>query len=96
MNAITFKQFMETFNFRDFNPAGTTEDSKYNSKIIRIYVDECEAWFDFGIDAFHSKSLQRLLEKIFSKDIIQSTVSSMTYINEIGMLKIYLETEQGD
>ena len=67
MKRITFRQLMNTFNFRDFfDEEGEIEDTE----IIRIHMgyERYTDWFEFGIHDFDRYKMERI-EKIFSKEI---------------------------
>ena len=91
MKEITFKQFVETFNFREYNEYASTERDKHDTKIVRIYIDNdsLDEWFELGIYDFSIHTWD-LIEKILHPDICKSVVSSMTYDTGLDLLKVYL------
>lgn len=92
MKAITFEQFIDTFNFRDFNEYGNNDEEKFDSKIVRFYLDEtCRDWFEFGVYDFGTSSWD-IIKRVLNKKIVNSKVMSMTFDSTTGVFKVYLET----
>lgn len=102
---IPFIEFMKIHNFRDCHDAkdGSCDN---DTKIIRIYygglVDKnCFRdkynWFEFGIYNFGlTSSFVESLNRIFSKDILNSYVDSFCVNSETGILEVWLTDEPGD
>ena len=96
MKSITFKQFMLTYNFRQYNGECESERNKYNTSIIRINYDDGECtslykWFEFGMYDFGcNPSKLELLEIIFSDTILNSYVSDFGYNEELEVFEISL------
>lgn len=90
---IPFKQFIEKYNFCDFDI-----NNKDDTQIIRIQLcdvfdehntlDYDDTWFEFGINNFDDKK-NKMIEKIFSKEILDSYISSMR-VFENGTLHVNL------
>ena len=109
MNNITFRQFMTAYNFRYINETewGKTVSDIYNedTQIIRIYPpmkDEYDtdfrfSWFEFGIYDFTNKRVVlKKLEKILSKEIMNSYVQTISYSPESQhVVTIYLTYDKG-
>ena len=90
MNAITFEQFINTFNFRHINECVQYEEEQYDTKIIRIYIDgEKYTWFEFGVYDFGMHTFE-LVRRCLNDKICKSYIDSITYDERIGVLKIYL------
>lgn len=74
---ITFRQFIETYNFRY-----CISSDDFNSKIIRIYFGELyhtsedSNWFEFGVYDWDSNKLQRI-ERVLSSEILNSYIGSI-------------------
>ena len=104
MKNIPFKQFINCFNFR----ALTNNDvsiMNQDTTIIRIYlpysdsINSDKEWFEFGMYDFWDKSKDkiRLLEKIFSKNILNCYVADIRYNDDNSTIYIYLsEKQEGD
>lgn len=93
MKAITFEQFIETFNFRDFNEYAQTEKERYDTKIIRVYLDDTtHNWFEFGVYDFGINTWE-LVQKSLSKEVCQSYIGGITYDSSTNILKVFLQKE---
>lgn len=97
MDNITFKQFINNFNFRYFRDWDNGANY-YDTKIIRIFPPLKEyskdVWFDFGIYDFCNKETTlELLETILTKEILNSYVSSIDYDDKLEIIQIYLTKE---
>ena len=92
--SITFRQFIETFNFRLYNTYGETDNEKYDTKIIRIYTsdDVCKSnnWFEFGIFDFGGDTWE-FTKTVLSERIYNSEISGITYNTSTDKLEIYLK-----
>lgn len=99
MKAITFKQFMLTYNFKQYNENCKFEKNTYNTSIIRInYANKNNIyeydWFEFGVYDFSGdcRKLEQLKE-IFSEKILNMFVSSFGYNEDIEVFEIFLKDE---
>lgn len=100
MKAITFKQFMLTYNFRQYNNDCLCEKDRYNTSIIRInYKNENTVfdydWFEFGIYDFGGdcKKLEQI-KHIFGANILNAYVSSFGYNEDLEVFEIYLSDDK--
>lgn len=91
MKAITFEQFINTFNFRDINEYAQSEREQRDTKIIRIYIDDdmCN-WFELGVYDFGIRTWE-LIQRCLNAEICKSYVGSITYDTNIDVLKVYLQ-----
>lgn len=100
-----FIDFLKLYNFRDCYPTAGSNDCN-DTKIIRIiYGDVFEEgvlsdryhWFEFGIYDFGStRDFVKSLERIFSKEILESYVYSYCANDESQTFEIWLTKEPGD
>lgn len=104
MKNIPFKQFINCFNFRTFTNNNVSIMNQ-DTTIIRIYlpyidsINSDKEWFEFGMYDFWDKSKDkiRLLEKIFSKNILNCYVADIRYNDDNSTIYIYLsEKQEGD
>lgn len=104
MKNIPFKQFINCFNFRAFTNNDVSIMNQ-DTTIIRIYltysdsINSDKEWFEFGMYDFWDKSKDkiRLLEKIFSKNILNCYVANIRYNDDNSTIYIYLsEKQEGD
>ena len=104
MKNIPFKQFINCFNFRAFT-SNDVSIMNQDTTIIRIYlpyrdsINSDKEWFEFGMYDFWDKSKDkiRLLEKIFSKNILNCYVADIRYNDDNSTIYIYLsEKQEGD
>ena len=86
MNNISFEQFIKTYNFRYVSDIKRDGDYDNDTCIIRIYPPSKEwrshntNWFEFGIYDFSEKeSTWEMCKKIFTKEIINSYVDTISY-----------------
>lgn len=102
MKNIPFKQFINCFNFRDF-VNDVVSNGNEDTTIIRIYLPykdsiiSSKEWFEFGMYDFWDKSddKMRLLNKIFSKDILNSYVTDIEYNDKYdSVIHVYLSDKQ--
>lgn len=92
---ITFKQFIEKYNFRYINDI---QNDRYNfdTTIIRIYPDKEGAgrdyWFEFGVyDFSETKYKMDICEKVLTKEIMDSYVQTISCNPELEkVVTIYL------
>lgn len=91
IQGITFKQFINAFNFRMFNEQTYAESDRYDTKVVRFYFGELDyQWFEYGLYDFGADTWD-IVQKTLSKDICKSRISTMTYDDTLGVLKVYLE-----
>lgn len=91
MEKITFEQFINIFNFRFFNEQIYTEKDKYDTKPVRFYFGERDdEWFEYGLYDFGGNAWN-IAQKTLSKAICKSHIDIMTYDDDLGILKVYLE-----
>lgn len=85
MNRITFKQFIETFDFINIIELSNKE-LRQDTKIVRIYFPydyrDINSWFEFGVSDF-SDNMPKwdICKKIFSKEILDSYVTQISVLN---------------
>lgn len=98
MRRITFKQFVETFNFRDVYKNNEREDV-YDSKIIRIHLPseelEQHKWFELGVNDFSCEK-REILGRALSEEVKNSYVDEISIKNEenYGYIEIWLSKEE--
>lgn len=97
MKNITFKQFLNTYNFR--NVLDSTEEGM-DTAIVRIYPDldneySEHRWFEFGLYDYSESSWKRDIANLcLSKEVMESYISSF-YVNEkTGVLHVWLTMEK--
>lgn len=102
MKNIPFKQFINCFNFRTFTN-GVGNKKNEDTTIIRIYlpyigsINSDKEWLEFGMYDFWDKSKDkiRLLEKILSKNVLNSYVTDIEYNDgDDIVIHIYLSDKQ--
>ena len=100
MQNISFRQFMITYNFRQYNDNGETENDKMDCSTIRINYptneeETCHHWFEFGMYDYEC-DLERIkhFETIFSEHHLNMYISSIYHKNELNMLEIYLTKDR--
>lgn len=98
MRRITFKQFLETFNFRDVYENNKREDV-YDSKIIRIHLPseefEQHEWFELGVNDFSCEKGE-IIGRALSEEVKNSYVDEISIKNEenYGYIEIWLSKEE--
>lgn len=98
MRRITFKQFLETFNFRDVYENNKRED-EYDSKIIRIHLPseefEQHKWFELGVNDFSCEKGE-IIGRALSEEVKNSYVDEISIKNEenYGYIEIWLSKEE--
>lgn len=100
MKNITFRQFINTFNFRYIRDVdGNLNNMANDTRIIRIHLSwlgeySYDDWFEFGIYDFDSLKMKRI-ESIFSKDLLDSYVQSISFVyNNDEEIEIYLTADE--
>jgi len=102
MNNITFKQFLLTYNFRDWCGNGTNTENE-TTQIIRIYPPEGEngpysihhEWIEFGIYDFSADNWkERIAETFLSEKIMNSYIESFRIDDYTSILYVYLTDEK--
>ena len=93
-NNIPFIDFIRVFCFRY---ARRLENGSYedDTDIIRIYLPDCDngnsEWFEFGIyDYDRDTSVLERIKRIFSKEILNSYVSTVCLDQETNTVRVYL------
>lgn len=81
---ITFRQFIESYNFRKLN-----YDGGYDAKTIRIHFGSGDNWFDFGVYDFDSSKWERA-SCVLSKEILESIVSDFSYNEDDEKMHVVL------
>lgn len=96
MKAITFKQFMLTYNFRCYREECKSEDDRLNTYIIRIKypVDKDSInyeWFEFGMYDYAGENYKlKQLKRIFSNDILNMYVGDIYYQDDLPSVVVTL------
>lgn len=107
MKKITFKQFMNTFNFRNINDTKRKSNGEYleDTKIIRIYspkiydsFDLENKWIEFGLYDFSTNNYKnKIMGEFLSKEILDSYVDEIR-IEDNGewqdIVKVYLTKDK--
>lgn len=100
MKAITFKQFMTTYNFRLYRSDCESENNKLNSSTIRIRYNFSENytqfdWFEFGIYDYAGNNYKlKQINEIFSKRILEMYVCDFYYDDDLGVFVMTLSDEK--
>lgn len=82
---LTFKQFVYTINIRQYY------NEKEDACPIRIYLDTI-SWIDLAwYDWCNKDTCWEFLEKILNKDILNSYVTSMGFIEDNNQIYIWLD-----
>ena len=109
MRNITFKQFIQTYNFRDINDTKRLPNGEYaeDTKTIRIYLPKIyddfdleSKWIEFGIYDFGTNKYKiQICEEFLSDDILNSYVDEIK-VEENGewreIIKVYLTQDKED
>ena len=97
MKNITFKQFLYTFNFREFRNEDYHTKEGYNTKIIRIYYPmedfsyTDDYWIEFGLNDFISdESKEKLLKMFFTTEILNSYIGCIEDQRHSDCIELYL------
>ena len=100
MKAITFKQFMLTYNFRYYREECKTENDRLDSHIIRIkypvdknYIDY--EWFEFGMYDYSGEDYKlKQIKRIFSNEILNMYVYDISYQEDLNEVIVCLGYEK--
>lgn len=95
MKKITFRQFVNTYNFRY---CYTNNDNNLinDTTIIRIYLPNDDEntrdfWFEFGVYDFCDSSKRKIIERSLSDEIKNSYVDVISYDERFeNVVTIYL------
>ena len=92
---MTLKQLIDLYNFRDYRTEIETENLRYDTSIIRIYLGETihkDNYIEFGIyDYSEDEYKEKLYTQFLNKDILKRKVVSIYYDDEIGIFCVELE-----
>lgn len=98
MNNISFREFINTYNFRYINDL--QDNYNFDTQIIRIYPpsDEMERhnWFEFGVYDFSERSYkQKIIETVLSKEILDSYIETISFNHDYEKtVTIYLTKDK--
>lgn len=98
MNNISFREFINTYNFRYINDL--QDNYNFDTQIIRIYPpsDEMERhnWFEFGVYDFSERSYkQKIIETVLSKEILDSYIETISFNHDYeNTVTIYLTKDK--
>ena len=82
---------LEKHDFKFYRYDLESNNKKYDTNSIRIYVD-CYNWFEFGIDDWREKEETiKIIKKILTKDLLNRDVEGFQVDNDIEILKINLK-----
>ena len=88
-------EILQLINFRKINEDAEPQSYFwFDAKSVRIYLDTKDPYFDFGVYDY-SEYTYDIIERVLHPDILEKEVASMTYEEEIQMLVIYLDYENG-
>lgn len=96
---ITFKQFIETYNFREAIPSRYADSPcRHSTKVIRIdfreLVDGYDGcWFEFGVYDW-GDSKYRLINQVLDDRILNSYISSISYSDDDEILIVDLTKDK--
>ena len=102
MNNITFKQFLSTYNFRNFVDNGVNTENE-DTQIIRIYPPTGEngvysnhhEWIEFGVYDFSTDHWKmHIAETFLNERIMNSYIESFHIDDYTSILYIYLTDEK--
>ena len=98
MKRITFKQFIETFNFRDVYE-NNKKETVYDSKVIRIHLPseeyEPRKWFELGVYDFYDEE-EKILYRALSEEVKNSYIDYIEIKDEenYGYIEIWLTNKE--
>lgn len=84
---ITLRDLLSLTNFRNILPEQNGMYQK-DTNSVRIYLDVSE-WFEFGVYDFGYER-DSMVNKILTKKILDSEVTSIGYSGEIELMEIWL------
>jgi len=94
MYNITLKQFLLTYNFREYiDNIHLSENEKMDTSHIRIYLPSGNEFFEYGMYGFDNSYLMlKRINEIFNPKILNSYMYSMRVLDN-SILAIYLSDE---
>lgn len=100
MKTITFKQFLLTYNFRNYRTDCELENNKWDTNIIRVeyYISEDSyntTWFELGLYDF-GPNCEKLdtINRVLSKDILNMNVSSFHFDYDLNTFVVLLTKDK--
>jgi len=92
---MTLKEFLDLYNFRDYRAEIETENKRYDTSIVRIYLTNDMSnhdYIEFGIyDYSENEYKEFLYEKFIRKELLKTTVKGMYFDYDLNTFCIYLE-----
>ena len=99
MNTITFKQFLLTYNFRNYRTDCELENNKWDTHTIRVeyYPKEDSLqtdWFELGLYDYGPNCVKLdSINKILSNEILKMNVSSFCFDYDLNIFVVTLTNE---
>lgn len=91
---MKLKEFLDIYNFRDFRPDVKSENGKFDTVVIRVYLNNelsNHDYVEFGVyDFCENEYKQKLYEKFINKEILNSKVSSMYFDYDLNTFCVCL------
>lgn len=88
---IKLEQILILYYFRRINERNANDEA-YDNDIVRVYYDDFNRHFEFGIDDIgEDTDKKEQLRKILSKEMLDREVDSIQTDYVTGMLCIYLK-----
>lgn len=87
---MTLREQLKLVNFRQIEPQ-LTGMYHHNTKTVRIYFDVGD-WFEFGVlDFGFDDERDKIVDKVLTKKVLDSEVTSIAHCNELPMLEIWID-----
>lgn len=98
MKAITFEQFIQTFNFRYYRDDVTSEKDRMDTVNIRIYPysepRKNDYWFEFGAYDYGIPNAWQIASKVLNDKILKSYIETIQYDTDLGCVQVWLQKEK--
>lgn len=90
---MTLREQIKLINFRQIEPQ-LTGMYHQNTKTIRVYLDVGD-WFEFGVlDFGFEDERDKIVDKVLTKKILDSEVTSIAYCDDLPMLEVWIDTNK--
>ena len=91
---MILKEILDLYNFRYYRSELQIESKKYDTNIVRIYLNDGSCsdyrYIEFGVYDFGNEDKEYLYKKFINEKILKSKVNEIYFDDELNVFCIWL------
>lgn len=100
MNKLTLKDLLDLYNFRNYRSEIEIESLRYDTSIIRIYLDEkisSHKYIEFGIYDFSEEEYkEEIYNEFINENTLKRKITSLYYDDNLSIFCIVLGDKENE